>query len=538
MSRFLTTLSTLSFPDLCPNLSFSGGYLTRRSTCFSQQDCSKISENFQRFFGKFSATFWVDRATRREPIASLGLARSVSKKRLRIGTMATYGDSLCRTPHQRRINEASFVQSDFVQSMVNAMGQTVGQTVDQTVNQTASQTTALLPCPSGSLQIPLQQAATPLRLTLVIPTYNERQNLPALIHTVSQMLDDRFADRYELIIVDDNSPDRTWELGLSLSATYPQLRVMRRQEERGLSSAVVRGWQVSQGEILGVIDGDLQHPPEILLQLLDRLEAGADLAVASRHVEGGGISEWSLARRIFSRGAQVLGLLILPRVVGRVSDPMSGYFLVRRSAIGDRTLNPAGYKILLEVIGRGSVDTIAEVGYVFQERQDGESKVTWRQSVEYIQHLLRLRSKGRLTRLRSTFPLDRFLRFGLVGLSGLVVDMAAFALLYQGFHWDPILSAIVSAEVALINNFLWNDRWTFGDIARHQPGKRKKLRRLLKFNVICGAGIVLQGTLMGLFSKVLGLDPFVAKLLAILIVVVWNFWVNLKLSWRVTDVNK
>lgn len=119
---------------------------------------------------------------------------------------------------------------------------------------------------------------------------------------------------------------------------------MRRQGEKGLASAVVRGWQGSRGEILGVIDGDLQHPPEILYNLLETIEKGADLALASRHVEGGGVSEWSLLRRFLSRGAQILGLILLPEVVGRVSDPMSGYFMVRRQAIAGPILNPTDRK--------------------------------------------------------------------------------------------------------------------------------------------------------------------------------------------------
>ncbi len=136
--------------------------------------------------------------------------------------------------------------------------------------------------------------------------------------------------------------------------------------------------------------GDLQHPPEVLLKLLEAIAQGADLAVASRHVEGGGTSDWQWHRRFLSRGAQFLGLMILPSVVSRVSDPMSGYFLVRREAIAQQSMNPLGYKILIEVLGRCQINRITEVGYVFQERQEGSSKVTWRQYLEYLMHLVRL----------------------------------------------------------------------------------------------------------------------------------------------------
>jgi dolichol-phosphate mannosyltransferase len=392
---------------------------------------------------------------------------------------------------------------------------------------------ALLPVPTGDLTIPREAS---LFFSLVVPTYNESQNIQQLVRVLSGLLDHALPDNYELIVVDDDSPDRTWEVAQQLMPEFPALRVMRRQTERGLSTAVIRGWQAARGEVLGVIDGDLQHPPEVLLKLLRSIQNGADLSVASRHIEGGGTSDWGIIRRFLSRGAQMLGLMILPNVVGRVSDPMSGYFMVRRSAIVDTLLQPYGYKILLEVIGRGRVDRIIEVGYVFQERKEGESKVTWRQYVEYLLHLAKLRSRGRVSRLSSSFQLGRFLRFGLVGFSGVFVDLAMFYVFRQVLGLPIARSTMLSAEVAVINNFLWNDVWTFGDISRGQPGKRKRLQRFLKFNLICLMGIILQALLVSLMHDFLNVNEFVAKLIAIAIVTFWNFWINLKLSWRVTDV--
>ncbi len=258
----------------------------------------------------------------------------------------------------------------------------------------------LVPAPLGPLRVsgrPLHN----LRLSLVIPTYQERANIQVLVQTLVSLLDRYQSGNYELIVVDDDSPDRTWEVAQALQGEYPQLRVMRRQE-KGLATAVVRGWQVARGDILGVIDGDLQHPPEVLGQMLTVMDGGADLVVASRHIPGGGVSSWSLGRRLLSRGAQALGLLILPGVVGRVSDPMSGYFLVRRQALAGRELQPTGYKILLEVLGRASLTRIQEVGYVFQERQQGQSKVGWRHYLDYLHHLIRLRW-SKLTEARKSW---------------------------------------------------------------------------------------------------------------------------------------
>jgi dolichol-phosphate mannosyltransferase len=376
-------------------------------------------------------------------------------------------------------------------------------------------------------------------LSLVIPTYNEKDNVENMLKRLTQLLDAEIPGQYELIIVDDNSPDLTWQVAQGFLPLYPQLRVMRRQQERGLASAVIRGWQVGRGYLLGVIDGDLQHPPEVLLKLLAAMLQGSDLAVASRHVEGGGVSQWSFVRRFLSRGAQLLGLIILPNVVGRVSDPMSGYFLVNRMAIADVSLNPVGYKILLEVVGRGRIETISEVGYVFQERAEGESKVTSKQYVEYLLHLLKLRFRGRIGRLRQrlNFPLGRFIRFGLVGLSGVFVDMAIFYLLSDPatLGWGLTQSKIIAAEVAIINNFFWNDYWTFGDISQTQKSLKQMFKRFLKFNFVCLMGLILNVLILNLFFNVFHINRYVANLLAIIIVTFWNFWINLKLNWRVTE---
>jgi dolichol-phosphate mannosyltransferase len=392
-----------------------------------------------------------------------------------------------------------------------------------------NQANSLLSEPTGLLRVLPQGAIeqSNIQLSLIIPTYQESQNIEILIKRLIQLLDTAIPNRYELIVIDDNSPDQTWQFALNLSLRYPQLRVMRRQSQRGLSSAVIRGWQVARGNILAVIDADLQHPPETLISLWENINAGADLAVASRHVNQGGVSDWSLTRRLLSRGAQVLGLILLPGVLGRVSDPMSGYFMVKREAIAGRTLNPKGYKILIEVLGRGHIRFITEVGYIFQERTEGASKVTLKQYIEYLQHLLTLRL--------ALFPIRRFLQFGIVGFSGLFIDLGLFYLLREQASLGLTRSAILSTEVAILNNFLWNDLWTFRDISRKQRGWKKRLKRLLKFNGVCLVGLILNVLLVNLLFNLLGINEYFAKLMAIAIVTAWNFWINLKLSWRVTD---
>ena len=364
------------------------------------------------------------------------------------------------------------------------------------------------------------------RLSLVVPTRNEAGTIEAFLQAATTTLDRVLPGAYELIVVDDDSPDETWRLALALRARYPALRVLRRTDEVGLGSAVTRGWQLARADVLGVIDADLQHPPEVCEKLWAEVARGAELVVASRHVPGGGVSEWSLRRRILSRGAQLIGLLILPGVLGRVSDPMSGFFFVRRSAVDGIELKPAGYKILIEVMSRGRVRWISEVGYVFREREVGASKATARVYLDYLVQLARLRVDTLLT--------SRFVRFCVVGLSGVAIDMGLLWLLSDPLNlgWGLTRSKLIAAESAIVNNFLWNDVWTFRDLVPERRTLSGALKRLLKWNAICLAGLVLNVVLLNVQFNLLGMNRYLANAVAILVVTAWNFLVSRALAWR------
>lgn len=380
---------------------------------------------------------------------------------------------------------------------------------------------ALLDVPGGPLRVP---AAAPgaVQLSLVLPTRNEARNLEELVRRLTAVLDERIPGAYELIVVDDDSPDRTWSVALELASRYPALRVMRRRGEKGLSTAVIRGWQAARGAILGVIDADLQHPPELVGKLWAATANGADLAVGTRHARGGGVSDWCLRRRALSRGAQLLGLALLPSVVGRLSDPMSGCFFVRRGAIASAELSPVGYKILVEVLGRGKVRRIAEVPYVFCERKAGESKVTARVYVDYVAHLFRLRV--------ATLP-PRFARFAVVGFCGVIVDMAILFLLRDSLHMGLTAAKALSFETATAHNFWFNDRWTFGDVARARGMGATRLRRFAVYNAICACALALSVVLINAQVLLLGMNPYVANAVTIAIATAWNFFMNKAFTW-------
>lgn len=227
-------------------------------------------------------------------------------------------------------------------------------------------------------------------LSLVLPTYNEAANLPRLIPRLTRTLDHAGA-RFEIIVVDDDSPDQTWALARELAATEPRLRVLHRRGARGLATAVLAGWRLARGEVLGVMDADLQYPPEGLPELLDAIaDETVDVVVASRYAAGARLGAWSRRRQLVSRGAIGLARLALPRALSPLSDPNAGYFLIRRRVIDQVELRPIGFKILIEVLARGHWRRVVEVPQAYDERAEGHSKLGSRQTVEFLSHLARL----------------------------------------------------------------------------------------------------------------------------------------------------
>ncbi|HEY5997997.1 MAG TPA: polyprenol monophosphomannose synthase [bacterium] len=213
-------------------------------------------------------------------------------------------------------------------------------------------------------------------LSIIVPTLNEAECVGPLAERIAAAL---AGERYEVIVVDDDSPDGTWRVAGELPARL-NVRVVRRRGGRDLSRAVVEGFAAAAGELICVMDADLSHPPEILPALLAAVrEQGADLAIASRLVPGGAAEGWPRSRALNSRVATLLA-----RPLTAVRDPMSGYFLFRRDVLAGVSLKPRGYKIGLEIIVKGNAAKIVEVPFVFRDRTAGKSKLGLRQRFEYL----------------------------------------------------------------------------------------------------------------------------------------------------------
>ncbi len=225
------------------------------------------------------------------------------------------------------------------------------------------------------------------KFALVIPTLNEAENLRVLLPRLAGVLDPLGPD-YELMVVDDDSHDGTDRVIAEYSLRNPRVQFLVRQGKRGLAGAVIHGWQHTDAELLGVMDADLQHPPELLPSLLEALRSH-DVAIASRYVQADSMAGWNPLRRLISQvGTRITYPLMRPGI--RVRDPLSGFFVLHRSGIEGVELHPFGFKILLDILVRGRIRSVAEIPYQFGTRHAGKSKASVRVGWNYLSLLGRL----------------------------------------------------------------------------------------------------------------------------------------------------
>lgn len=348
-------------------------------------------------------------------------------------------------------------------------------------------------------------------LTVVIPTYNEGANIGPLLRELSE----RFVGLpVEYLVVDDNSKDDTAAIAQREGA-----RVIVRKTERGLATAVVRGIHEARGTFVAVMDADFQHPTTAVRELYETaLGTKADLVVGSRYAAGGSEGEFGFVRRTISRGAALMAKVALPPVrKGKLTDPMSGLFLVRKSRVPTATLQPKGYKILLEIVAKSDLRRIEEVGYRFHTRRGGESKLGAGVLLNYVIHLAALA----VTHTDN----QRVMRFGLVGLSGVAVNLGALYA-FQALGWERHLAILAAIEASVLSNFILNDAWTFRD--------RRDLNivsRLGLFHLISFGALVANFSVTSLLRDVFGIHLAVAVLAGVAAGFIPNYLGNNSLTY-------
>lgn len=356
-------------------------------------------------------------------------------------------------------------------------------------------------------------------VSIIVPTYNEKDNITHLVERIHGSLS---VYDYEIVFIDDNSKDGTAEAVSGLSGKYPA-KVIVRKDKRGLSSAVVDGISYTDGEVIIVMDADLQHPPEVLPDILKALK-NYEFVMASRYIKGGSPGQLTLPRRIVSL---VANLLALP-LAFKIKDRVSGFFGFRRASLDTKLLNPLGWKIGLEILVRGQFKSETEVPFTFDRRSHGSSKLSRRIIWQYLQQLVRL-------------YLYKFqvLNFMVVGGIGYAVNMLTYwpltlvfkskvTFLGQSFYLPPF---VISSLIAIFCNYELNKIWTFKGWKEQSFGGLRYLSMAL---------VTLLFDMVMLYALVefLNISPVPAAALAILIVFIVRFIIAKKWVWKKTSPDK
>lgn len=356
-------------------------------------------------------------------------------------------------------------------------------------------------------------------LSLVIPTFNEKPNIEPLVAKLDATLR---GVRWEAIFVDDDSTDGTAAEVRRIAQHDPRVRVLQRIGRRGLSTACIEGALASSSDYVAVMDADLQHDETVLPQMLQHVRSGsADIAIGTRYVEGGGVGDWDESRAKMSKLATWLSL----KVTGvQLSDPMSGFFLLRRDAFNAvvRDLSGLGFKILLDILAssKGKL-RVAEQPYQFRTRVAGESKLDSQALWDFLLLLIDKRF--------GKYVPARFVSFGIIGGLGVFVHMATMTALFQGLATGFAMSQAVAATVAMIFNYSLNNMLTYRD--RRRKGWRW-VTGLISFVAICSVGAAANvGVANYLFAEQ-HTNWVLSSVAGILMGAVWNYAVSSVYTWR------
>jgi dolichol-phosphate mannosyltransferase len=366
--------------------------------------------------------------------------------------------------------------------------------------------------------IDMASAERGVELSVIVPTFNESGNVAELVHKLETVLSGM---RWEVIFVDDDSPDGTADEVRSLAQMKSTVRCIHRIGRRGLSRAVIEGMLASSAPYLAVMDADLQHDESVLPRMIETLREGAlDVVVASRYCVGGGIGAWDGRRAAMSRFATTLSRMI---VAADLSDPMSGFFVIRRETLQRvvRRLSGEGYKILLDVFASSPTPLkFAEIPYTFQERKHGQSKLD---SAVVWEYLLLIVDK----KIGHIVP-ARFALFSLVGLSGVLVHFTVLSTLFKIAGLTFVVSQSTATFIAMTSNFFLNNLLTYRD--RRLKGIRL-YGGLLSFYLICSVGVVGNvGVARFVFEHEHGW--ILSGLAGVFVGVVWNYVASAMFTWR------
>ncbi len=361
-------------------------------------------------------------------------------------------------------------------------------------------------------------------LTVIIPTFKEEANIRNIINEVDGVFK-KNALNGEILVVDDNSPDNTIAIVNELKKTKANISLLVRTSDHGLSQSVADGFLHASSDIFVVIDADFSHPPSLIPKMYEEIRVGSDIVIGSRYMEGGGIRKWPLRRRVISLGATFMGRILFPDI----TDPVSGFFAVRKHVVAQARLKPRGYKILLEVLGKGVWENDKEIPFEFSDRETGASKLKIKTIIEYAQQVVDITLFSFSHHQSAAWrEWKKVFKFGIVGLTGVIVNLAVLKLLLMA-GISGYIALFFAITLAILNNFVWNDLWTFQDSARRMVTSAGKRLRL--FYIVSAGGAVINYGVAVLLTHFMGMDLGVSDLIGILIGFIWNFLINRRFTW-------
>ena len=361
-------------------------------------------------------------------------------------------------------------------------------------------------------------------LTVIIPTFKEEANIRNIVTEVDAVFK-RNNLNGEILVVDDNSPDGTISIVNEIKNTKPNVNIIVRLADHGLSQSVAEGFVQASSDILVVIDADLSHPPSVIPTMYHEIMGGYDIIIGSRYMDGGGIKKWPLKRRVISLGATFLGRLLFPDV----SDPVSGFFAIRKSVVAKSALKPRGYKILLEVLGKGTWEKDKEIPFEFVDRQIGSSKLKLKTTVEYAQQVIDITLFSFLHHESAAWrEWKRVFKFGLVGISGTVVNMGFLKILLT-INIPDYIALFFAILISIMSNFLLNDVWTFKESPQKTVTSIRQ--RLCSFCTISAGGAIINYGVALLLNQFIGMNIYLSNLVGILLGFSWNFLINRRFTW-------
>ncbi len=384
-----------------------------------------------------------------------------------------------------------------------------------------------------------------MELSIIIPTYNERENIENLVDKIFSIYKSDKIDG-EIIIVDDNSSDGTGVIAEELKKKHKKIKVIHRSGKLGLSSAVLEGFKVSDGEVFGVMDADLSHPPEKISEMFGKIKSGeADFVIGSRYIPGGKIIGWNLKRKLMSKFATYLA-----RPFTKVRDPMTGFFMIKKECIIERDFDAQGFKILLELLMKAKYNSVIEVPIVFINRTKGQSKAGMNEIFFYIKNLIgylkyidnplnKVTSKKGFSIYPTPAKFDtikgigckntlmEFIRFAIVGGIGTVINLFILYTFTEFFNVYYLISAIFAFVTAVSCNFILNKIWTFKESLNE-----KTFIKYGKFFIISLIGLAVNLIFLYVFTEYFGIYYLISQLLAIGIALIVNFFGNKKWTFR------